>query len=190
VRTRTEAQANKILEAAADLFGTQRFHEVRMEDIAAEASVGKGTLYRYFDDKEKLYLALLARASTQLLERLENALAGTAGARERLVTFVQEILSYFDEHPHLLDLIQRAEVLHQSGSEFPWQRARDQVRHLVQGLFADGKRTGEFSLRDPELAALMLLGGLRGVFRFGRRPRPKDLPRQIVTQFLSGFAKH
>src|SRR5262245_18615534 len=56
VRTKTPQQADKMLNAAARLFGTQRFHEVRMEDIAAEAAVGKGTIYRYFSDKDELYL--------------------------------------------------------------------------------------------------------------------------------------
>ena len=61
MRTKTAQQADKVLDAAARLFGTQRFHEVRMEDIAAEATVGKGTLYRYFNDKEELFVALLER---------------------------------------------------------------------------------------------------------------------------------
>ena len=51
-----------MLAAAARLFGSQRFHEVRMEDIAAEAAVAKGTLYRYFADKEQLYRAMLVRS--------------------------------------------------------------------------------------------------------------------------------
>ena len=66
VRTKTPAQAEKILGAAARLFATQRFHEARMEDIAAAAAVGKGTLYRYFGDKDQLYRALLVRAAEQM----------------------------------------------------------------------------------------------------------------------------
>src|SRR5262249_154273 len=97
-----------MLEAAAYLFGTQRFHEVRMEDIAAQAEVGKGTLYRYFSDKEELYLALLARASQQMIQRLSAALEETEGARDGLIRFIQAVLAYFDEQPHLIDLIQRA----------------------------------------------------------------------------------
>src|SRR6185503_1977906 len=101
-------QSEKVLDAAARLFGTQRFHEVRMEDIAAEAEVGKGTLYRYFNDKEELYLALLARASKQFLDRLEEAAGRGEGPRCRLKAVVAAIIAFFDEQPHLFDLIQRA----------------------------------------------------------------------------------
>src|SRR5215472_7850945 len=72
LRTKTPLQADKMLDAAGRLFGAHRFHEVRMEDIAAEAEVGKGTIYRYFSDKEELFLALLERSSRQLLARLEE----------------------------------------------------------------------------------------------------------------------
>src|ERR671923_69581 len=75
VRTRTPQQADRILAAAARLFAGHRFHEARMEDIAALAEVGKGTLYRYFKDKEELYLALLERAAVGLRDRLHTALA-------------------------------------------------------------------------------------------------------------------
>jgi hypothetical protein len=39
---------------------------------------------------------------------------------------VAAILAYFDEQPHLLDLIQRAEVARGSGPEFPWYQTRDE----------------------------------------------------------------
>src|SRR5215467_9855567 len=110
VRTKTLVQADKMLDAAARLFGARRFHEVRMEDIAAEAEVGKGTLYRYFQDKEELFLALLDRAANQLLERLETAIAPVEGARARLVVITATLISYFKENYHLSELIQRAEL--------------------------------------------------------------------------------
>src|SRR5215467_4041155 len=110
VRTKTLVQADKMLDAAARLFGSQRFHEVRMEDIAAEAAVGKGTLYRYFSDKEELYSALLERASHQYMRRLEHALKDAGGPRQGLLAIAATTLDFFAEQPHVSDLITRAET--------------------------------------------------------------------------------
>lgn len=184
MRTRTPIQAHKILEAAGQLFGTQRFHEVRMEDIALHAEVGKGTLYRYFNDKEELYLALVGRAADQFLARVHAAVDQAETARARLEAAVAAMIDLFDGQPHLFDLIQRAEVM--AGPSFPWKKARDEGLTLVHDLFAEGKRRGEFDVDDPELAALLLLGGVRAVLRFGKQPRPKQLARQIVGAFLLG----
>jgi AcrR family transcriptional regulator len=186
MRTKTPLQADKMLDAAAKLFGTQRFHEVRMEDIAAEAAVGKGTLYRYFNDKEELYMALLERSSQQIVERMQDVLGHAHGARARLEALVGAIIDFFDEQPHLLDLIQRAEVLR--GPTFPWQQARTEFKLLLQSVFKEGKEQGEFIIPDPELAGMMLSAGLRGPVRFGKRPRPPDLVRRIVDGFLHGYA--
>jgi AcrR family transcriptional regulator len=188
VRTKTPQQADKMLDAAAQLFGAHRFHEVRMEDIAAEAEVGKGTLYRYFSDKEELYLALLERASVQFVTRVQDEVAHADGAPAKLVALVATILAYFDEQPHLIDLIQRAELVRGLGPGSPWQRPRNEIFRLVLELFDSGQRQGEFRVCDPELAMHMLLGGLRTVIRFGPRPRPRDLAQRIVAGQLEGYA--
>jgi len=180
MRTKTPRLTDRMLEAAGRLFGSRRFHEVRMEDIAAEADVSKGTLYRYFEDKEELYLALLQRATDQLVELLEVRLARAHGPRARLVELVATNLEYFDTHPHLLDLIQRAEVLRDRHNQFPWQKARDANFRLVGEIL----REGRFPVADPETATLMLLGGLRAVIRFGERPRPADVAERVVTAIV------
>src|SRR5262249_54778652 len=175
-----------MLDAAGRLFGMKRFHEVRMEDIAAEAEVGKGTLYRYFADKEELYLALLERSSRQLMDRLQATVVRTDSPRGQLAAIVAELLAFFDSQPHLFNLIQRAEVLRESNRAFPWQKARDDLFRLILALLKEGTAKGEFNIPEPEMSMLLLLGGLRGVIRFGKKPRPTDLAERIVESFLHG----
>ena len=189
MRTKTPAQAEKILTAAAQLFASQHFHEARMEDIAERAEVGKGTLYRYFKDKEELYSALLARAADQMSERMQAALEAS-GPRARLEAVVGAILDFFVEHPNLLDLIQHAEVMRGPDADLlPWQRTRNENTRLVEELFEDAAREGEFQVEDPHLSALLLLGSLRPVIRWGEKRRRPDLARRIVDQFLYGAAR-
>jgi AcrR family transcriptional regulator len=183
LRLKTPQQAEKILAAAAELFATHRFHEARMDDIAALAEVSKGTLYRYFPDKEELYLALLDRAAEGLQARLCQELRRADAPPRQLVAVVAGLIDYFDAQPHLFDLIQHAEVMQRPGTGFPWQKTRDKTIGLVKGILA----ADELGIGQPDLAVLMLLGGLRAVIRFGPRPRPAGLADEIVRRFLDGF---
>jgi AcrR family transcriptional regulator len=189
VRCKSPLQADKILAAAARLFATHRFHEARMEDIAAAAEVGKGTLYRYFKDKEELYLALLEQAAEAILARLHAALQQPGTHRDKLVAVVDSLINYFDEQPHLLDVIQHAEAMQKPGKQLPWQQTRSKTMAMVRDLFESAHHVGDFTILDPETAALILLGGLRGVYRFGSRPRAANLAERIVSGFLDGFAR-
>jgi len=186
VRCKSPLQADKILAAAAGLFATHRFHEARMEDIAAAAEVGKGTLYRYFKDKDELYLALLELAAEQLSARMREARESECDFRRRLEAMVAAILVYFDEQPHLFDLIQHAEVLVHPDRENPWNETRRENLAIFRAVFEEAEEAGLFHFEDPEVAVLLLLGGLRAVIRFGTRPRPDDLARRVIDSFLLG----
>jgi AcrR family transcriptional regulator len=188
VRTKSPLQAEKILDAAAGLFACQRFHKARMEDIAAAAEVGKGTIYRYFKDKEELYLALLERAATGISGRLAEETGQAQGIHPRLEGVVRAILGYFDENPHLFDLIQHAEAMSQPQALLSWHRWRDEVTGRVRTIFEEARQCDAFSIDDPQLVALLFLGSLRSIIRFGPRPRPADLPRRIIDVFLHGAA--
>src|SRR2546425_849110 len=96
VRTLSPGTRQRILDAAARLFAARRFHEVRMDDVASEAGVGKGALYRYFRDKEDLYAALVTTATKQLLRVVEQQIARGSAPETKLKELVATLIDFFD----------------------------------------------------------------------------------------------
>jgi AcrR family transcriptional regulator len=67
-KERADAARNrrKVLAAAGELFAARGVAGVSMDDVAAAAGVGKGTLYRRFGDKSGMAAALLDELESQL----------------------------------------------------------------------------------------------------------------------------
>jgi len=57
----TEERKSQILNAAEDVFTKKGFDEARMDDIAEETGLSKGSLYNYFKSKDDLIIAILDR---------------------------------------------------------------------------------------------------------------------------------
>jgi AcrR family transcriptional regulator len=184
MRTLTADTRQRIVDAAAQMFAVQRFHEVRMEDLAAEAEVGKGTIYRYFTDKEDLYRGLIATAAEQILQEVDRRVEGVPDAQQKLVAILQAALDFFESHPYLSDLLQRVEALNPSDETFAWTPVRKEFSKRIETILADRS----LAVADPASTALMLLGALRQVHRFGRRPLSSNLVEKVVSTILYGAA--
>jgi TetR/AcrR family transcriptional regulator len=59
---------SRILDAAREIFFRDGFMPANLDDVAKGAGVAKGTLYRYFENKAELYVAVLA-SNGELFER-------------------------------------------------------------------------------------------------------------------------
>src|SRR5213596_2117304 len=100
MRLRDDRKRATISATAAKLFATQPFHKVRLDDVAAAAGVGKGTLYVYFQSKEDLYFTIIFEGVALLLSRLRAQLANDhTGAMHRLQTIVEELVDFAFQHP-------------------------------------------------------------------------------------------
>ena len=71
MRTTDPAKAERIFDAAIQLFAERPYHEVRMDDIAVRTQVAKGTLYLHFKDKEIVH-SLPRPWPVDLAERVTN----------------------------------------------------------------------------------------------------------------------
>lgn len=65
-----EAMQKRILDAAMTCFLDQGYHATKMQDVAREAGMAKGTLYLYFQSKEEMLLALLQRYFDDIRARI------------------------------------------------------------------------------------------------------------------------
>src|SRR3954469_4808355 len=112
-RERADAARNrrKILEAAAALFAANGVGNVSMDEVAAAAGVGKGTLYRRFGDKSGLASALLDEREAQLQQEMLGGpppLGPGAPPEERLAAFVDAYLGFVVAHLDLVAMSQTA----------------------------------------------------------------------------------
>jgi AcrR family transcriptional regulator len=72
-------RAERILDAAADLLLRHGYRRVSIDDVAAAAGVGKGTIYLHWKTREALFWAALQRDAMRLLEDLVRRLGEDPG---------------------------------------------------------------------------------------------------------------
>jgi len=103
---RADAARNRrlVLDAAAKLFASDP-RCVTMEAVAAEAGVGKGTVFRRFGDRAGLARAVISEYEIDLQEGMIRGappLGPGAPARERLIAFGTAYLTFLDRHAPLM----------------------------------------------------------------------------------------
>jgi len=73
-----------MLAAAAQLFGTRGYHATSMRDIAEAVQVQPASLYHHFPSKTHILISIHEESATEMIGRVENAIAGIADPWTRL----------------------------------------------------------------------------------------------------------
>jgi AcrR family transcriptional regulator len=179
-KPRADASRNraKILAATARLFAEHGVNGVTMDQIATEAGVGKGTLFRRFGDKAGLGVALLGDRERELSEAIESGpppLGPGAVAGDRLRAFLVAYVRFVDAN---LDLVHMSETAspgarYRVGGYERWQR---HVRSLIEQARPD---------LDAECTAHLLLAGLAADLRLAIRA---ECPTEHAATVLGAVA--
>jgi AcrR family transcriptional regulator len=151
-RERADAARNRarVLRAADRLFARRGGREVTMEQIAAAAGVGKGTLYRRYPDVASIAQALLDEHERELQNRLLRGpppLGPGAPPAERLAAFYRAMVALLERHGHLALAGETGERRYRTGAYGAW------ALH-VGALLADAGLGGRPALVHALLAPL------------------------------------
>jgi AcrR family transcriptional regulator len=98
---RTEVAADRILDAAGELFAEQEAATVGMHEIASAAGCSRATLYRYFENRDALYTAYVHRESYRLYREMTDQVGSLVDPRERLIEGMIASLRNVRESPAL-----------------------------------------------------------------------------------------
>lgn len=183
---------DSILHTAAKLFARKPFHEVLMDDVAEQTGVAKGTLYRYFANKDDLFGALSMRYLDMLSDGIGKAAESKALPLKRLENMLIRMVELIYEHNDFFQVMQR----HESnlwvfrGTEFLSRRNR--MRDHFVNVIADAEQQNLLSLPFQRTqAADMLLGMARNLMRFSDpQPPPRELARMVMQIFVHGLKTH
>ncbi len=88
------ASKDKILETAARLFHQYGYRAIGVDTIAAEAGIGKMTMYRHFPSKDDLIVAFLRHADEEFWRYFETSTQDAPAARDKLLAFFTALQNY------------------------------------------------------------------------------------------------
>src|SRR5829696_939623 len=91
-RRRKEARPVELIEAGLQEFATHGFAAARLDDVARRAGVVKGTIYRYFPDKEALFLAAVRSRITPVFDEISGFVDAFPGSTRDLLTLILETI--------------------------------------------------------------------------------------------------
>jgi AcrR family transcriptional regulator len=179
------AKRAQILRAATDVFSQREFHAVPVDDVAATAGVGKGTLYLYFPTKEQLFYATILEAMDVLIGELRTATRGVDG-EAALRAFTVCMLDFFRRRRQLAVLMHRYEHRLREPAGVEWRARRSEVVAIARALIV---RTAPLATRELALATDMLLALIRAAVLSEQDGAPPERAvAAVVRVFLHGVA--
>ncbi len=100
-----QERAERILDAAAQVFARKGYHRATTKEIAAEAGVSEGSIYNYFESKRDLLLAMMTRLGEIQDLRQTLARAPVSDDREFFRHLVRRRLNLLLERRELIQAI-------------------------------------------------------------------------------------
>jgi AcrR family transcriptional regulator len=153
---RKQERPAEILDAALKVFAQKGFAAARMEDIAREAGVTKGTIYLYFENKEAVFKSLVREsvgATIATVTAAAQAQEGSARLLLRMVlTRVAQLLVESDR-------VVLPKIVIGESSNFPWLaefyrfEIIEKGLQLLMSLIERGIAQGEFRPLPPHHVA-------------------------------------
>ena len=132
-----------IIDAALKVFSTKGYASTRMADIAREADMSYGLVYHYFENKEKLFDAIVEEWWTGFYNELEKLQKKPVPTGEKLVGIIRYILSVYASKPNQISIfvteVSRGFVYHAH------TKGRDKFNRLFslcQDIMSEGQQNG------------------------------------------------
>ncbi|MDE2407377.1 MAG: TetR/AcrR family transcriptional regulator [Xanthomonadaceae bacterium] len=186
---RTQAQRERILQAAQQCFIEHGFHAAGMAKIAETAGMSPGLIYRYFENKAAIIQAIVQRQLELVREDIRL---------NRKVDLARELVDAYGSHRHadgrhlsaplLLEL--SAEATRDPQIAAAVQHFDRQLRQSLQEWLGRGKQAGGPGIAAQDIPKRVLILQLLFEGMRLRETREPDLDRTLLEDGLRDVIAH
>lgn len=180
-----------ILEAAIGLFARCGYPDTDLQVLADELGIGKGTLYRHFGNKERLFLAAVDRVMRHLKEVIDGRVADIDEPLDRIAEAIRTYIAFFDAHPDAVEMLiqERAHFRdrkrptyfeHREKNIEPWYE-------LYRGLIDSGQLRPLDATRMADVVGDLCYGTMFVRYIAGRRRPPAQVADDLIDILFHGI---
>jgi AcrR family transcriptional regulator len=148
------ATFERLLREAEQVFSRSGYHSASVSAICREAELAHGTFYRYFDNKEDVFLHIVERLETRFTVRMEGAARGAPTAAGRLLACYQTLLACVEEDAAVYNVFREAEFIRPEVA----RRFHTAIAAVIRSVVEEGVREGDLRPLNSEVVAHAILG--------------------------------
>lgn len=192
----------EILEAAIKIFSEKGFSAATTSEIAKEAGVAEGTIFRYFKTKKDILIKVMTKVleilgEKLIIERLTNLFEENKEKSERdiLIIILKDRLELFEKYWDMIKIVATEMQFHEDLREVFIKNVVVKGKNVVETFLSTGVNKGVFREVDTTIALRSLIG-MVGIYVIQNQVFPEvinmDKDKQIeemVDLFLYGLSK-
>ncbi|NLI93400.1 MAG: TetR/AcrR family transcriptional regulator [Peptococcaceae bacterium] len=186
-----EEKKTVILQAASRIFYMKGFEGTKMEDVAKEAGIGKGTIYEYFDSKQQLFEEMVAFNRNLHLNNIRETLQKGNTFREKFLALAKYQTETVKKHIHVFNSMACSRIMaRELGAVFLEQNIR--IGQILKELVVEAIQNKELRPDiDPEIVSAVMFGTInqycgKKVIFYNMEPEEIDF-EQIVDTVMKGI---
>jgi AcrR family transcriptional regulator len=188
------AKRDAILEQAIVVFADEGFRNADVQRVADNAGVGKGTVYRYFGNKQDLFwaavMSVLERLDARMIESVERV-EQVAGAAGKIRASCIAYAAFFEANPRFLEVfVQERAEFRGAAPETHLSRHETMIDRFAE-IIDEGVARGEFRPLDSRQTIVSLGGTIYGTVLFGCFDKTQhtltEMAAYTVDIFLEGI---
>lgn len=149
----------EIIDAASKIFAEKGFSAATLEEIAASAEFGKGTLYNYFSGKEEIYLAIIDEVLDFNLDLIVKVDSESGSLKDFLESYTRRFMNYCLQNKNYFLLFIR-EIAHLNTDYLIADRSilsekYDKIQKIFISKIQEGIKSKEIKKMPPEKLSIV-----------------------------------